>query len=149
MTKEQQLIFSDFLEKVKNNTVTPEMVMEVLHHIPDFAKELIKLIKSTSENNKDKYLSDNDVIQKLVDPLNDVTNNKDIPSEKKEELTKVIANLINEAMKKKEKSEQLYHERFIEMMSVVKWMGLVAGAVLIAYLGGKYKSDSIGKQISV
>lgn len=149
MTKEQQLIFSDFLEKVKNNTVTPEMVMEVLHHIPDFAKELIKLIKSTSENNKDKYLSDNDVIQKLVDSLNDVTNNKDITSEKKEELTKVIANLINEAMKKKEKSEQLYHERFIEMMSVVKWMGLVAGAVLIAYLGGKYKSDSIGKHISV
>ena len=149
MTKEQQLIFSDFLEKVKNNTVTPEMVMEVLHHIPDFARELIKLIKSTSENNKEKYLSDNDVIQKLVDSLNDVTNNKDIPYEKKEELTKVIANLINEAMKKKEKSEQLHHERFIEMMSVVKWMGIVAGAVLIAYLGGKYKSDSIGKQISV
>ena len=95
MTKEQQHLFSDFLEKVKNNTVTPEMVMEVLHHIPDFAKELIKLIKSTSENNKEKYLSDNDVIQKLVDSLNDVTNNKDIPYEKKEELTKVIANLIN------------------------------------------------------
>ena len=149
MTKEQQHIFSDFLEKVKNNTVTPEMVMEVLHHIPDFAKELIKLIKSTSENNKEKYLSDNDVIQKLVDSLNDVTYNKDIPSEKKEELTKVIANLVNEAMKKKEKSEQLHHERFIEMMSVVKWMGLVAGAVLIAYLGGKDKSDSVGKQISV
>ena len=93
--------------------------MEVLHQIPDFAKELIKLIKSTSENNKEKYLSDNDVIQKLVDSLNDVTNNKDIPYEKKEELTKVIANLINEAMKKKEKSEQLHHERFIEMMSVV------------------------------
>ena len=148
MTKEQQHIFSDFLEKVKNNTVTPEMVMEVLHHIPDFAKELIKLIKSTSENNKEKYLSDNDVIQKLVDSLNDVTNNKDIPSEKKEELTKVIANLVNEAMKKKEKSEQLHHERFIEMMSVVKWMGIVACAVLIAYLAGKDKSDSVGKQIS-